>query len=176
VAAQAGAQPAWAHQAPGFQSNGVITVKSLAGGTYGGTENPTGAVARVNQSAVTQPPTVIIQATGSVYAFAATKATTTGNMGGVAGGTAMCIAEFGAGWKMATVGRAYAASLPMLNQSTVNVLTAWVDSASSGQSCNGWTSSSAGINGIVMGGNTFNVSNNAGGNCSTAFPVMCTNF
>lgn len=65
AAAPAGAQPAWAHQTPGFQSNGAITVKSLAGGTYGGMENPVGAAAKANQSAVTQPPTVIIQATGN---------------------------------------------------------------------------------------------------------------
>lgn len=66
AAVPAGAQPAWAHQAPGFQSNGAIAVKSLAGGAYGGTENPAGAVAKANQSAVTQPPTVIIQATASL--------------------------------------------------------------------------------------------------------------
>lgn len=65
AAVPAGAQPAWAHQAPGFQSNGAISVKSLSGGAYGGTENPAGAIVRANQSAVTQPPTVIIQATSS---------------------------------------------------------------------------------------------------------------
>ncbi|CAN7751254.1 hypothetical protein LJR269_006630 [Duganella sp. LjRoot269] len=69
AAASAGAQPAWAHQAQGFQSNGAITVKSLSGGAYGAKENPTGAVASANQSAVTQPPTVIIQATGSALPF-----------------------------------------------------------------------------------------------------------
>ena len=53
----------WAHQAAGFQSNGAVTVKSLAGGSYSGTQNPTGAVAKANQSAATQAPTVIIQAT-----------------------------------------------------------------------------------------------------------------
>jgi hypothetical protein len=52
---------------PGFQSNGALTVKSLSGGAYSSTENPTGAVARANQSAVTQPPTVIIQATSSGF-------------------------------------------------------------------------------------------------------------
>jgi hypothetical protein len=69
VAAPAAAQPAWAHQVPGFQSNGAITVKSLAGGFYGGTENPIGAVAKANQSAVTQPPTIIVQATTSALPF-----------------------------------------------------------------------------------------------------------
>ena len=63
----AAAQPGWAHQAAGFQSNGQVTVKSLAGGSYSGTQNPTGAVAKANQSAATQPPTVIIQATTTGY-------------------------------------------------------------------------------------------------------------
>ena len=61
------AQPGWAHQTAGFQSNGQVTVKSLAGGSYIGTQNPSGAVAKSNQSAATQPPTVIIQATASSY-------------------------------------------------------------------------------------------------------------
>lgn len=60
-------QPGWAHQATGFQSNGAVTVKSLAGGSYNSTQNPTGALAKASQSVVTQPPTVIIQATGSAY-------------------------------------------------------------------------------------------------------------
>ena len=55
----------WAHQNGSLQSNGAITVKSLSGGSYAGTSNPAGAVAKANQSAVTQPPTVIIQATSS---------------------------------------------------------------------------------------------------------------
>jgi hypothetical protein len=74
--AVAGAAPAmagpvnWAHQATGFQSNGAVTVKSLAGGSYAGTQNPAGAVAKANQNAATQPPTVIIQATSAGYAEA----------------------------------------------------------------------------------------------------------
>ncbi len=40
-----------------------MTVKSLAGGSYASTQNPTGAVAKANQNAATQAPTVIIQAT-----------------------------------------------------------------------------------------------------------------
>ena len=55
----------WAHQAGSLSSNGAVTVKSLAGGSYAATQNPTGAVAKANQVASTQPPTVIIQATGS---------------------------------------------------------------------------------------------------------------
>jgi len=42
-----------------------VTVKSLAGGSYAGTQNPTGAVAKANQNAATQAPTVIIQATSA---------------------------------------------------------------------------------------------------------------
>lgn len=57
----------WAHQAGAVQSNGAVVVKSLNGGSYGGIGNPTGAVAKGNQNASTQPPTVIIQATGSQY-------------------------------------------------------------------------------------------------------------
>lgn len=69
--ARAAAGPTgWAHQAAGFQSNGAVTVKSLAGGSYAGTQNPTGAVAKANQNAVTQAPTVIIQATsGSTFSY-----------------------------------------------------------------------------------------------------------
>ena len=59
------ADPQWTWEAGKQTNNGAITVKSATGGTtYSGTQNPTGAVAKTNQSAVTQPPTVIIQATG----------------------------------------------------------------------------------------------------------------
>ena len=46
-----------------MQSNGAVTVKSLSGGSYSATGNPSGAVAKANQNAATQPPTVVIQAT-----------------------------------------------------------------------------------------------------------------
>lgn len=59
----------WAHQAGSLSSNGSVTVKSLSGGSYSTTQNPAGAVAKVNQNAVTQPPTVIIQATSSGLPF-----------------------------------------------------------------------------------------------------------
>ena len=65
-AARAG-NASWAHQAGSLSSNGSVTVKSLTGGTYAATQNPTGAVAKANQTAATQPPTVIIQATASAY-------------------------------------------------------------------------------------------------------------
>lgn len=42
-------------------------MKSLSGGSYAGTQNPTGVIAKVNQNAAKQGPTVIIQATGSTY-------------------------------------------------------------------------------------------------------------
>ena len=59
------ADPEWTWEAGKQTNNGAITVKSMSGGTtYSGTQNPTGAVAKTNQSAVTQPPTVIIQSTG----------------------------------------------------------------------------------------------------------------
>ena len=44
-------------------------MKSLAGGSYAATQNPTGAVAKASQNAATQPPTVIIQATSSGPVF-----------------------------------------------------------------------------------------------------------
>jgi hypothetical protein len=62
------AQVGWAQQAAGFNINGAITVNALSGGSYASTVNPSGVVAKPNQNAVTQSPTVIIQATGSTYA------------------------------------------------------------------------------------------------------------
>lgn len=59
--------PQWTWEAGKQTNNGAITVKSTNGSTtYAGTQNPTGAVAKVNQNAVTQPPTVIVQATASL--------------------------------------------------------------------------------------------------------------
>lgn len=54
----------WTWEAGKQTNNGAITIKSTSGSTtYSGTQNPTGAIAKTNQTAVTQPPTVIIQAT-----------------------------------------------------------------------------------------------------------------
>lgn len=62
--------PQWAWEAGKQTNNGAITIKSINGSTtYPGTQNPTGAVAKTNQNAVTQPPTVIIQATGGSLPF-----------------------------------------------------------------------------------------------------------
>lgn len=168
AAAPAGAQPAWAHQSPGFQSNGAVTVKSLSGGVYGSTENPAGTIAKVNQSAITQPPTIIIQATGSSYAVATTIATTTGLAGGVAGMNAMCVAEFGSGWKMATIGR-FAVTTSFTN------VTAWVNSASG--NCNNWSqTTSTGIAVTLVGGGAGNYWGAGSQSCSNSFPVACANF
>ena len=41
-------------------------MRSLSGGAYAATQNPTGAVAKANQNAATQPPTVVVQATSSL--------------------------------------------------------------------------------------------------------------
>jgi len=65
--ATSAAGPQWTWEAGKQTNNGAITIKSTNGSTtYPGTQNPTGAVAKTNQNAVTQPPTVIIQATGGV--------------------------------------------------------------------------------------------------------------
>ena len=64
------AGPQWTWEAGKQSSNGAITIKSTNGSTtYTGTQNPTGAVAKTNQNAVTQPPTVIIQATSGGAPF-----------------------------------------------------------------------------------------------------------
>lgn len=56
--------PAWAWSTGKITNNGSVTVRSANGSsTYNAVKNPIGAVAKTNQSAVTQPPTVIIQAT-----------------------------------------------------------------------------------------------------------------
>lgn len=60
------APPQWTWEAGKQSNNGAITLKSVNGATtYNGTQNPTGAVAKTNQNAVTQPPTVVIQSTGN---------------------------------------------------------------------------------------------------------------
>jgi hypothetical protein len=62
--------PQWTWEAGTQTNNGAITLKSTTGSTtYSGTQNPTGAVAKTNQTAVTQPPTVIIQATSGGSPF-----------------------------------------------------------------------------------------------------------
>lgn len=55
------AEPQWVWDAGKQTNNGAITIKAVSGGSYSGVQNPTGAAAKTNQSAVTQPPTVIVQ-------------------------------------------------------------------------------------------------------------------
>ena len=69
VPAFAGPGPAWAWDASKITNNGSVQIQSTNGSsTYNAVQNPTGAVAKTNQSALTQPPTVIIQATSGGYA------------------------------------------------------------------------------------------------------------
>ena len=57
--------PQWTYQAGKQTNDGQITVKSTDGSTtYTGTQNPTGSSAKVNQTAATQPPTVVVQGGG----------------------------------------------------------------------------------------------------------------
>lgn len=64
----AGLGPAWAWDASKITNNGSVQIQSTNGSsTYNAVQNPTGAVAKTNQSALTQPPTVIIQATSAGY-------------------------------------------------------------------------------------------------------------
>lgn len=66
--AVAGPGPAWAWDASKITNNGSVQIQSTNGSsTYNAVQNPTGAVAKTNQSALTQPPTVIIQATSGAY-------------------------------------------------------------------------------------------------------------
>ncbi len=161
----------WAHQDGSLQSNGAVTVKSLSGGSYTSTQNPSGAIAKANQNAATQPPTVIIQATGSSsYMVAATRLRYNGNLGGVAGGTAKCVIEFGTGWRFAGIGHLYALA------SAVGTVNAWVDDPN-GQSCNSWTDS-GGTTGAAInyyGTNTFFYTTTPA-SCFGHAPVLCANF
>jgi len=80
------AGPQWVWEAGKQTTNGAITLKSASGGgSYNGTRNPTGAVAKVNQSASTQPPTIIIQATASLPIHAAGDACTAADVSSAAG-------------------------------------------------------------------------------------------
>ena len=72
----------WTWEAGKQTSNGSINVKSVSGDTtYSGTQNPSGAVARSNQTVVTQPPTVIIQATATLQVKAPGDACTAATSG-----------------------------------------------------------------------------------------------
>lgn len=67
LAAQTTLAQQWTFQGGRQTNNGSVTVPSVDGSaTNLVTQNPTGAAARVNQTAVTQPPTVIMQATAKL--------------------------------------------------------------------------------------------------------------
>ncbi len=166
----------WTWEAGKQTSNGSITVKSVNGGTtYSGTQNPTGAVAKTNQSAVTQPPTVIIQATGGGggACAAVTRTIYNGNLGGRAGADAKCAAEFGAGWRFSTtleVGSCARAG-------DVAQPAPWVDQYigdSNNNNCQAYTSSVPTANGAILGMNAQSTwSFGAGQGCSSARPIVC---
>ncbi len=146
--------PQWTWEAGKQTNNGSITVKSVSGGaTYSGTQNPTGAVARTNQSAVTQPPTVILQATGGSGGInmGVTRTMYTGNLGGFAGADAKCVAAFGTGWRFASL-MDVLGSMGGISTSAIGMNSngPWVQ-YQSGYSCGNWTAGDGGSTGSTMG-------------------------
>ncbi len=143
----------WTWEAGKQTSNGQITVKSLSGSTtYSGTQNPTGAVAKTNQNAVTQPPTVIIQATGGGGACVAkTRTRYAGNLGGVSGADAKCAAEFGTGWRFADLFSASSCISIPIDTSVSTYELPWYWAGGDGAlSCNNWTNNDSGTNGTYL--------------------------
>lgn len=168
--------PKWTWEAGKQTSNGSITVKSLSGGTtYSGTQNPTGAVAKTNQNAVTQPPTVIIQATGSGggACLAATRITYAGNLGGLTGADAKCVAEFGTGWRFASVWEmASCIGVP----ATGNAAPALWAHYPGGSNCSNWTSNDSGQGQTAVKftpGGTFGALDGTGVNCGQNYAIAC---
>lgn len=83
------AGPQWTWEAGKQTNNGAITLKSTNGSTtYASTQNPTGAVVKTNQNAVTQPPMVIVQATASLPVKAVGDACTASTSGSAPNQTA----------------------------------------------------------------------------------------
>lgn len=175
VASATVAAPQWVWEAGKQTTNGAITLKSASGGgTYSGTRNPTGAVAKVNQSAVTQPPTIIIQSTsgGAGACLQITRTRYNGGLGGRAGANADCAAEFGTGWKFATTWEVAAC---MGGVALQNPDQAWVDTITN-NNCSTWSDGTGGANGPV----TITNDNNGVGhittanqNCNNSAPLMC---
>jgi hypothetical protein len=98
--AGAQASPEWAWDAGKQTNNGAITIKSVSGGaTYSGTQNPTGTVAKTNQNAVTQPPTVVIQGGGCSFTHSTFSRIVSGSgtLAPPEGAKAMRVAAVGAG-------------------------------------------------------------------------------
>ena len=161
----------WAHQEGAVASNGAVNVKSLAGGTYAATQNPTGAIAKVNQVAATQPPTVVIQATnGGSYVMASTLTRYMGNLGGVAGATAKCVAEFGSGWRFAWTGLRTILPQGPAFQST------WIQDSAATATCQNWTSSSGSDTGTGTNSMTAGASNLYNFSCNSLMPITCVSF
>jgi len=170
----------WTWEAGKQTSNGQITVKSLSGSTtYSGTQNPTGAVAKTNQNAVTQPPTVIIQATGGGGACAAkTRSRYNGNLGGVTGADAKCAAEFGTGWRFADLFSASSCisiGIETTMANTYEIPWYWAG-ADDAWSCGKWTTNDSGTNGSYL---TRQISSGvyslgpAFRDCSNQWPLLC---
>ena len=170
----------WTWEAGKQTSNGQITVKSLSGSTtYSGTQNPTGAVVKTNQNAVTQPPTVIIQATGGGggTCLGMTRAQRNGNLGGIGGADAYCAAEFGSGWRFASmldiVGCAGGIGL-------YNTPPAWVNGVAVGvNSCGNWSDSSGGNDGAALVGDvtgTFYRIGPQNRSCNSTYSLVCVKF
>ena len=157
----------WAHQNGSVQSNGGVTVKSLSGGSYSATGNPRGAVAKANQNAATQPPTVVIQATSGNAQFALTTNSYTGDLGGKAGADAKCAAEYGGGWKFATAGQLVTAPPYIAGYQF------WVHA---NNSCVGWTNATNGQYAAAwyMQGTNFPYWTSVSSQCNYTKPLMCT--
>ncbi len=170
----------WTWEAGKQTSNGQITVKSLSGSTtYIGTQNPTGAVAKTNQNAVTQPPTVIIQATsgggGACVAMSRTKYN--GNLGGVSGADAKCAAEFGTGWRFADLFSASSCISIGIDSNVTTYEVPWYwTSADDAYSCGKWTTNDSGANGTYL---TRQISGGAYfigpgfRNCGSQYSLLC---
>ncbi len=175
----AAAGPAqWTWEAGKQRNDGSITIKSVSGGsTYSGTQNPTGAVARTNQNAVTQPPTVIIQATGGGVTgiVSITRSAFNGGLGGRAGADAKCEAAFGAGWRFATLIDVAGGARPSVLLS--GYPNPWVDYAMSSttQNCNSWTSGDSSSEGSVLGtgGAPIYWTTEGGKGCNGPRPLTC---
>lgn len=170
----------WTWEAGKQTNNGQITVKSLSGSTtYSGTQNPTGAVAKTNQNAVTQPPTVIIQATGGGGACAATTRTKyNGNLGGVSGADAKCAAEFGTGWRFADLFSASSCISIGVDSNPTSYEMPWYwTGADDAWSCGKWTTNDTGANGTYL---TRQISGGAYfvgpgfRNCSSQYSLLCS--
>ena len=176
VVSPAYAQAAWAHQNGSLAPNGAVVLRSLGGGSYNGTQNPTGAVAKGNQSAATQPTTVVVQATGgiSVPAMAQTAAIYNGNLGGFSGADAKCAAEFGTGWKFAEIGKLVSG----ISVTGGTGMSAWINNATYGSSCGNWTNSGGGLNGSYLSatGTPAMWVANGSQTCANPLRLVCVNY